>query len=253
MSSKWFTVPRPNPQASLRLFCFPYAGGSSIIYRPWAALLPNHIELIVIELPGHHTRIAEPLYTNLMLAADELGAAIRSMLDRPAAFFGYSMGALMAHEVAQRLYQAHDMVLNHLFVAACRAPELPATEPPSYNLPADAFRERLIASNGTPPEVLNNRELYGLMEPILRADFQMCNTYQPRVQPPLPFPVTVFGGLQDPSVAQPDLAAWKRVTTQGFRLHMLPGDHFFLTAHHQQLVEAISRSLEPALHVRPWL
>lgn len=243
MTAKWFTVPRPNPQATLRLFCFPYAGGSSTIYRPWAALLPKQIELIAIELPGHSMRLSEPLHTDLGQLADELGGLMLAMLDRPSAFLGYSLGALIAYEVAQRLYQGRGLGLAHVFAAACRAPDLPASEPPSYNLPADAFRKRLIALNGTPPEVLDNSELYGLMEPILRADFQMSNTYQPRVQPPLPCPVTVFGGLEDPSVAQPDLAAWQRTTTQRFNLHMLPGDHFFIATHHRDMIETISRSL----------
>ncbi len=89
-------------------------------------------------------------------------------------------------------------------------------------------RKKPIALNGTPPEVLNNSDLYSVFEPILRADFQMCNTYPARVQPPLACPVTAFGGHQDPSVFQPDLAAWQSSTTQKFQLH------FFIAPHHQQ-------------------
>src|SRR5262245_174075 len=36
----WLVCPMPNPHARLRLFCFPYAGGGSVIYRSWTAGLP---------------------------------------------------------------------------------------------------------------------------------------------------------------------------------------------------------------------
>jgi surfactin synthase thioesterase subunit len=32
----WVTFPQPRPEADLRLFCFPYAGGSSLIFRAWS-------------------------------------------------------------------------------------------------------------------------------------------------------------------------------------------------------------------------
>jgi hypothetical protein len=50
--NKWVRCFKPNPQAHLRLVCLPYAGGGASLYRPWAALLPDTIELCAIQLPG---------------------------------------------------------------------------------------------------------------------------------------------------------------------------------------------------------
>jgi medium-chain acyl-[acyl-carrier-protein] hydrolase len=41
----WVTVFNPLPRARLRLFCFPYAGGSTLIYRDWPRGLPDDVEL----------------------------------------------------------------------------------------------------------------------------------------------------------------------------------------------------------------
>ena len=43
----WVVLPHPQPQARLRLFCFPYAGGGASIYRTWPKGLPSEIEIWV--------------------------------------------------------------------------------------------------------------------------------------------------------------------------------------------------------------
>jgi len=40
-----------------------------------------------------------------------------------------------------------------------------------------------------------------LMLPMLRADFEVCQTYRYVDEPPLKGPLTVFGGLQDETIA----------------------------------------------------
>ena len=150
MAAKWFSIPVPNPQATLRLLCFPYAGGTATIYRAWPALLPSHIELIAVELPGHGARMAEPLYSDIAPLIDDLARQMPALLDRPIAFFGFSMGSLIAYELAQRLYQERGFELDHLCVAAHRAPQLPETALPTYTLSAQDFRQKLISLDGTP-------------------------------------------------------------------------------------------------------
>ncbi|NJR66738.1 MAG: putative thioesterase, partial [Leptolyngbyaceae cyanobacterium CRU_2_3] len=74
--NSWVKCPNPNPQARLRLFCFPYAGGSSLIYRTWSESLPPAIEVCPIELPGRGTRMMEPPFTQLMLLVEAIAAAL---------------------------------------------------------------------------------------------------------------------------------------------------------------------------------
>src|SRR5262249_55388812 len=144
------------------------------------------------------------------------------------AFFGHSMGAMISFELARYLRRKHRLSPHHLFVSGRRAPQIPMTEAPSYNLPESGFYEKLRLLNGTPTEVLEQPELMELVLPMLRADFSVVETYAYTTDAPLDCPVTAFGGLQDHRVERGMLEAWREQTTSTFTLRMLPGDHFFL-------------------------
>src|SRR5213592_2035686 len=97
----WLACPRPNPQARLRLFCVPYAGGSSRVFQSWAAGLPPAVELCAVELPGRGTRLHEPPLTEFAALINALAEAVRPYLDKPYALFGHSFGALLSFELAR--------------------------------------------------------------------------------------------------------------------------------------------------------
>ena len=63
--NSWLTYTKPNPQVSVRLFCFPYAGASSIIFRTWAESLPKTVEVCSIELPGRGTQMKSAPFSRL--------------------------------------------------------------------------------------------------------------------------------------------------------------------------------------------
>jgi len=66
VTNPWIIYPKPNPQASLRLFCFPYAGAGASIFRTWHSFMTPEIEVCSLQLPGRETRIKEPLFTDLV-------------------------------------------------------------------------------------------------------------------------------------------------------------------------------------------
>ena len=229
----------------MRLLCFPYAGGGASIYRTWPSSLPPEIEVLPVQLPGREARIREPAFTSLPPLIDGLLPALgRGLLDGPVAFFGHSMGALVAYELARALRDAGSPRPLHLFVSARRAPDLPARTAPIHALPEPEFRQRLRELNGTPEAVLEHPELMELLGPTLRADFTLIETYEPTSAPPLDCPITAFGGVDDPDVSEEEMAAWRRFTTAAFQLRMLPGDHFFLA---QDSGEALRREIARAL------
>src|ERR1044072_860665 len=128
-----------NPRAVLRLFCFPYGGGAARAYRPWTKALPPEIDVCAIQLPGRGNRLREPPLTKMSLAVDLAGREIVSLLDRPYAFFGHSMGAILAFEVVRLLRRSGHQSPAHLFVSGHKAPQIPKTEPFTYNLPDAEF------------------------------------------------------------------------------------------------------------------
>jgi len=241
--NSWVICPKPNPQANLRLFCFPYAGGSALIFRPWSDRLPPYVEVCPIELPGRGRRLREPPLSQLNPLIQALAHALLPYLDKPFAFFGHSMGGLVSFELTRQLRRAYGLSPTHLFVSGRRAPQIPAREPPIHLLPDSLFLEELRQLNGTPDEVLANKELMQLLLPILRADFTALETYVYAPEPRLNCPLVIFGGLQDREVSCDALEAWREQTNAAFSLQMLPGDHFFLHSAQSLLLRTLSQTL----------
>lgn len=217
-----------NPEASLRLFCFPHAGGKAIDFRMWSDELLKTVELCPVELPGHGRRLKEPLFTRLEPLLKAIAQGLLSHLDKPFAFFGHSMGALVSFELAHLLRKEYGLEPVHLFVSGRRAPQISNPSPPIHTLPKSAFVEELYRLNGIPQVVLDNTELMQLFLPVLQADFTLSENYIYTPEPQLNCPITVLGGLQDQVAKFDDLAAWQEQTTASYQLQMFPGDHFFL-------------------------
>ncbi len=241
--NQWVVKPRPNPGAIIRLFCLPYAGGGSQIFRTWPDKLPASVEICMVELPGRGVRLREPLFTRLRPLVEAIAQNLEKHLDRPFVFFGHSMGALLSYEIA-RYFRRHNIRRPaHLFVSGRGAPQIPGPEPPIHMLPESEFIGELRRFNGTPAEVLEHEELMGLMLPILRADFAICETYHYEPESPLDCPITSFGGLEDESVSVDRINAWREQTSSTFRAHLFPGDHFFLHTAQPLLLQTLSQGL----------
>lgn len=244
MQTRWLACLTPNPESSLRLFCFPYAGGGTLTFRHWSTALPNCVEVYVVQLPGRETLVREPPLTRLSEIVEAVVPELLPYLDKPFAFFGHSMGAFISFEVACLLRRAYQMQPAHLFVSGCRAPQVKRTKQPIYNLPDARFLEELRRLNGTPAEVLEHPELMQLMKPLLRADFEVSETYTYTPTAPLDCLITAFGGLDDPEAKRTELKAWCERTTASFALQMFPGDHFFLHTSQPDLLQAIGNQLQ---------
>jgi medium-chain acyl-[acyl-carrier-protein] hydrolase len=241
---RWFGCIQPNSQASLRLFCFPYAGAGSSMFHPWAQGLSPDIELNLVHFPGRDKRIREILPTDLTALVEELGEAILARLDRPFAFFGHSMGALVSFEVACYLHRKHDRLAKHLFLSARRAPHLQDPYNNIYLLPEKDFLKTAEELYGKLPDIVKeDRDILQLFLNIMRADLTMTGKYQYHPEPPLPCPLTVFGGMQDASVSEGELKTWQEHTTANFELFMFPGDHFYIHGSRKLLLQNLNRTL----------
>src|SRR5262245_25838037 len=120
----WLACVQPRLRPGVRLFCFPHAGGGASLFRGWADGLPDAVEVCPVQLPGRETRFREPPFLCLEPLIEALATALRPHLDRPFAFFGHSLGALVAFELARRLGRAEGPQPVHLFVSGCAAPQI---------------------------------------------------------------------------------------------------------------------------------
>lgn len=243
----WVECYEPNPQARLRLFCFPYAGGGASVFRPWSGFLPMEIEICSIQLPGREIKLLEPPFTRLSPLVQTLAQVLRSYLEMPFAFFGHSMGALISFELTRELRRQRMQSPAHLFISGNRAPQLPDPDPPVHQLPESEFVEEIRNLDGTPEEILQNAEFLELFVPLLRADFAISETYVYTKDEPLDCPISVFGGLEDSEVSRDELEAWRFQTRSSFTLRMFSGNHFFLKSTGTLFLQVLSQYLTQLL------
>ncbi|MFE9186611.1 thioesterase II family protein [Micromonospora haikouensis] len=225
----WASCARRRPTARVRLYCFPYAGGGLAAYQPWAARLPDPVEVWTVCLPGREHRLDEAARTDLTGLVDELRAALAPQLagpPAPVAFFGHSLGALLAYELARDL-RAHGEREPAALVLSGRAA---AHHPPRrrmHTLDDDAFVAAVRSLGGAPSAALEHPELRELCLPTLRADITAAETYRHRPGPPLDCAITSWAGDADEGVPPDAVAEWARHTRGPTRHRRFPGGHFF--------------------------
>jgi medium-chain acyl-[acyl-carrier-protein] hydrolase len=194
--------------------------------------------------------LIEPSFTKVEPLIESLTPALRPFLNKPFALLGHSMGGLVCFELARALRREFGLEPDYLFLAGRQAPPIRDRTAARYDLPEPEFIVQLRNLNGTPPEILEHPELMRLLVPLLRADFELCQTYVYDPGPPLDCPISVFGGLEDVEVSYEELEGWRRYTTGAFTLRMLPGDHFFIRTFQSQLLEMVSEDLKRLLNKR---
>ncbi|MDI1463731.1 alpha/beta fold hydrolase [Catellatospora sp. KI3] len=230
---------------SVRLFCLPHAGGSSSAYAGWPALFGPEVEVCPIELPGRHTRWHEPAVTDVDTLVNALATALAGELDVPYALFGHSMGSLLAFELARTLRRRGYGEPRVLFASGGPAPHL-RREQPLHDKPDPELIERLAAYGGLPDELLAEPELLELLLPIIRADFQLCETYRHRAEAPLACPIVAYAGEQDAEVPLARVRPWQEHTSGPFTQHVLPGGHFFVRSDQDTVLASVRAALADA-------
>jgi medium-chain acyl-[acyl-carrier-protein] hydrolase len=243
----WVTRPLPRPDARLRLFCLPYAGGGASLFRAWAKQFAADVEVCPVQLPGRESRLFETRYRRIGPLVQALVFELGNEFVRPFALFGHSLGALVAYELARWSQSTGASGLAALYVSGHRAPHLPNRHPMIHTLPDDQFVRELRRLDGTPAEVLEDEELRELMLPLLRADFALAETYEHEPGELLDCPVKAFGGRGDWVVAEDEIVAWRACTRGPFSHRMLPGGHFLVDSASGLLVEQLEQDVRGLL------
>ncbi|HSB01711.1 MAG TPA: alpha/beta fold hydrolase [Anaerolineales bacterium] len=245
-SKDWFICPQANPEAELRIFLFPYAGGSPSVFNKWAAGFPGNVETRIAHYPGRGSRHNEALIKQISVLAEGLAEAVQPLADKPFAFLGHSLGGLVAFELARGLRRSHQRQPDILFISACGAPHLPDPHPPIHELPDPEFLHSLQQLHGVPAEALQQPEVMQLLLPILRADFQAMESYVYTPEPPLPCPIRALGGCDDPRLSRKRLEDWCLQTSSSCKAEYFAGDHFFIHTAREAVIASITAELAAA-------
>lgn len=236
-------VRSPTPGPRMRLFCFPYAGGSAFNFTPWRDMLDRGVEICALQLPGRGSRIAEPPIRTMPALLKAVAPVIAQHSQLPFAFFGHSVGALIAFELARYLRLHGVDGPMHLFASGCHAPQFRSPSRRLNQLPDAEFIEALREYNGTPREVLESRELMALMMPTIRADFALAEDYAYRSGPSLRASISVFAGTDEDNKGPGQVDGWRRETTGRCDVHWFDGGHFFIDTARAAVVAQLNAEL----------
>lgn len=242
----WLQWPMARGDASLRLFCFHHAGVGASVYRQWGFSLPASVEVAAIQLPGRANRFTESPIADIPLLVDALVSNLAPHLKGRFAFFGHSMGAVLAHELAHALRNCGLPSPSHLIVSGRKAPTVHNRFPLLQHLPDDAFVAEINNRyGGIASEILQHKDILNLLLPCLRADIAALENFSIPARAPLDIPIAVFGGDNDRQTRVEDLEPWAQETTAGFDVRVFPGGHFYLDSLRERVLAEVVEILRP--------
>ncbi len=221
----WF--PTAAAAGSPRLFYFPSAG--EVASPPFAR------ELCCAALPGRGTRRAEAAFERMAPLIQSMATAIQPYLSSPFAFFGHSLGAIVAFELARELRRRGLPLPAVLIASAARAPRFRRNHVP----PAEPSDEQLLREAGIPDDPAVRRAVL----PALRADTHLYRHYIYAEEPPLSCPIRAYGGLDDPNILREHLEGWRAQTTGSFAIREFPGGHFYWKENRREVEKVLEEDL----------
>ncbi|MGW4891520.1 thioesterase II family protein [Kitasatospora sp. NPDC004240] len=237
------TLGQPPGAGGVRLFCIPYAGGNPELFRAWGDLLDPGVELLAVRLPGRGRRLAERPYDDWKTLVADAFAALAPYLDRPHAFYGHSFGGRLGYELARLAAEERPGLTRRLFVSGCRSPRWPQLRPFMHELPREGFLEELRRMGGTPPEILDHPGLMRLLLPVIHGEIRLAELWEDVHGTPAEVPITAMYGERDRIDGEAATLGWAEVGGPGSEVLRLPGGHFFLETHRQDLLDVLNSRL----------
>jgi surfactin synthase thioesterase subunit/glycosyltransferase involved in cell wall biosynthesis len=238
-AAAWF--PGADAVEGLRLFWFPHAGGgvAGAPVRAFHAICP-------VRLPGREARIAEAPFERMEPLVAALADAIRPYLAQPFAFFGHSMGAAVAFELARLLRRRNQPLPKLLVASGARAPQFRRNYTPPPAPGDEQFLAELQRLEGIPKELIEDAALMRAILPVLRADAGLYRRYVYTEDAPLDCAIRAYGGAGDANVRREHLEAWAEQTTASFAVRLFPGGHFYMPRSQPEFLAALAADLEQA-------
>ncbi|QNU67643.1 thioesterase [Ruminiclostridium herbifermentans] len=232
--------------SKIKLFCLPHAGGSAAIYYKWKKYIDSNIEVTPLELAGRGRRISESFYESILSAVDGMYNTIKPIIrDCDYAFYGHSMGTIIAFELCRKIMDTNERQPLHLFVSGRYPPSIKRAERYLSRLPDNMFLEEICKLGGTSDELIKNKELCDIFVPILKADYRIIEEYKYiDCDKKFNYGITVFNGKADPEVFYNEVKEWEKHTLLQCPIYEFEGDHFFINDKIPEIAEIINSTID---------
>lgn len=234
--------------SKINLFCLPFAGASKSSYKVFEKYVGDHVSIVPIEIPGRGYRFKEKLLFDIESLVEDIYSQIKDKLTSPYAFYGHSMGAILAYLLTRKIIKENQPQPYYLFCSGRGGPSI-GCKNIYYLLPKEEFKELMIELGGLPNEILEDEALMNFYESIIKADFQAMDTYVYKQEAPLNIPIDVMIGDNDKATYEEALT-WQKESTMNVEVKVFPGRHFFIFDHKAEIMSLISSALEKVTEVK---
>lgn len=227
---KWFPFKDINSmrdEKKHKVFCFHHAGGSASTYRSWMTY-DTDIDIFPIELPGKATRMTEDYIANYEELVPEIAKAINEVsCGQKYSLYGHSMGAMIAFKTAYMLQNEYSNKPSSLVVAGRHAPVDNIKDRYQTCMEDEVLIKELKRNNGTPTEILENKEILRVIIPAIKKDYKLNESldYKGEI---VDIPIIAHAGKEDLDASMELMERWELVTNSGFLIKEFQGNHFFL-------------------------
>jgi surfactin synthase thioesterase subunit len=230
---------------AVRLYLLHHAGGSRTAFRGWPALFPGDWEVARVEAPGRGSggqRLRLSDFVESVLAQIPCDGV-------PWAVFGHSMGGLSGFALAMAAESAGRELPVWLGVSAHPGPRIANQHGAQlHRLPAEALRDAVVSMGGAGVTALVDDGVWSRVEPVVRRDLVMAETWLPTADPPvIRVPITVYCGQDDPVAAPVTADAWATHTERFRGVRVFPGGHFYFQQIRDRVTHAIMTDVLAAL------
>lgn len=231
-------------EKKIDLICLPFAGGNKYSYRPLFSEISEIFNTTTLEYPGRGTRIFEELTSDIDKLVNDLFDQLKPILSKGNyALYGHSLGGLLTYLLAVKIRENKAELPKHIFITGASGPSAPSRLTKKFHLyPRKEFIDEIIILGGMPDEILQDNAMLEFLEPILRNDFKVSETYVHKAAEALNMPFTVITGIDEDLTAE-EVLLWQKESTQTVDFMQLEGDHFFIMQHKDFIINAISEKL----------
>ena len=228
----------------INLICLPFAGGNRYSYRPLFNESSAIFNVVTLEYPGRGTRIFEELTADINKLVNDLFDQLKPVLSKgDYALYGHSLGGLLTYLLVLKIRENNYKSPRHVFITGASGPSAPSRQTKKFHLyPHKEFIEEVIVLGGMPHEILQDSAMMEFLEPILRNDFKVSETYVHQVAEPLNIPFTVITGIDEDLTAE-DVLLWQNESIPAVDFKQLDGNHFFIMQHRDFIINAIAEKL----------
>ncbi|MEU4805613.1 alpha/beta fold hydrolase [Actinosynnema sp. NPDC023587] len=237
-----------------RLYCFPHAGATAAVYRPWKELTGPDVRLVGLDRPGRGTAARHPKLAGLPALVDWTAGRLLDDLrearaERPDvgwATFGHSFGALLGLAVAGRVAA--------LLGEDPRCAVLSAALPPALQEPGDVttalsdaeLLDKIMRDGGTPSELTTSSAMTGYFLALMREDYRIRAQYREQTGLRVDFPLVLVAATDDVHVRPAQMWRWAGHTSAPTRRVEVPGDHFAAIRDPRAVLAVVHEATSPS-------